>query len=160
MAGQTPVLPHRLCHYQKISAIAAITISPCRRRLGLYLHLYPATDICFEAVVIFLQQLHRHIRNDATLIWDNWGVHRSRQTRAFIETQRWVHVEPLPPYAPELNPVEYFWTQCKYHGLSNHALLGLDCLEEAITEQFIEIRSDQDLLRSFVRQTNLPITLC
>lgn len=156
LSGQTPILPHRFCHYQKISAIAALTISPRRRRLGLYLHLYPAGDITFEAVAIFLRDLHRHIRGGATLIWDNWGVHRSRQTRVFLEARRWLRVEWLPPYAPELNAVEYFWTQSKYHGLSNHALMGLDCLEEAITQQFVEIRCRQELLQSFVRQAKLP----
>ena len=76
--------------------------------------------------------------------------------RAFVEGQRGLRVEWLPPYAPELNAMEYFWTQSKYHGLSNHALLALEDLEEAVTEQFTEIRSRQDLLRSFVRQTKLP----
>jgi transposase len=25
----------------------------------------------------------------------------------------------LPPYAPELNPVEYIWAHCKHHELPN-----------------------------------------
>ena len=120
------------------------------------MHLYPGGDITCEAVAIFLRELRRHLGGGATLIWDNWGVHRSRQMRAFVEGQRGLRVEWLPPYAPELNAMEYFWTQSKYHGLSNHALLALEDLEEAVTEQFTEIRSRQDLLRSFVRQTKLP----
>jgi transposase len=159
LSGQTPVLPHRLCHYQKISAIGALTISPRRRHLGLYLHLYPAGDIPFEAVAIFLRDLRRHLGGGVTLIWDNWGVHRSGQTKAFLEGQRWLSPEWLPPYAPELNAMEYFWTQSKYHGLSNHALMDLDDLEAGITEQFLDIRAQQDLLRSFVRQTHLPIVI-
>jgi len=155
-AGKTPTLQHRFCHYLKISAVAALTISPGRRRLGLYLHLYPGGDITFESLDIFLRELRSHLGGPATLIWDNWSVHRSRRMRQFLDDQRWLRAEWLPPYAPELNAVEYFWGQTKYHGLANHALMDLDDMEHAITDQFIDIRSRQNLLRSFVRHTQLP----
>jgi len=31
----------------------------------------------------------------------------------------WIHQEFLPPYAPELNPVEYIWGYWKQHELPN-----------------------------------------
>jgi transposase len=41
-----------------------------------------------------------------TLIWDNLGAHRSKAMRAYVATHAWPELEFLPPYAPELNPVE------------------------------------------------------
>ena len=41
--GQTPLLRHRYQH-DKISAISAVTVSPRRQRLGLYLHCHPGTS--------------------------------------------------------------------------------------------------------------------
>lgn len=38
--GQTPIFRRRYCH-DRISAISGISVSPKRRRLGLYCHLYP-----------------------------------------------------------------------------------------------------------------------
>ncbi|MGH7308655.1 MAG: transposase, partial [Candidatus Rokuibacteriota bacterium] len=42
--GHTPIIRHR---YQrdKVSAISAVTVSPERRRVGLYLHLHPDENI-------------------------------------------------------------------------------------------------------------------
>jgi transposase len=43
----------------------------------------------------------------ATLLWDGLPAHRSHAMGAWLRRQRhWLVVEPLPGYAPELNPVE------------------------------------------------------
>jgi transposase len=44
---------------------------------------------------------------EATLVWDGRPAHRSRAMAAWLRGQRaWLVAEPLPGYAPELNPVE------------------------------------------------------
>jgi len=79
----------------------------------------------------FLRHLHRHL-GDRTLIliWDHLRVHRSRTVAAFLRTQRdWLTVRYLPPYAPDLNPVEYVWSALDGKDLANtcpDALAGLD----------------------------------
>ncbi len=42
-------------------------------------------------------------------VWDNLNVHKSHDMRAFVAAQPWLEVAYLPPYAPELNPVEGLW---------------------------------------------------
>ncbi|MFL6187987.1 MAG: transposase, partial [Actinomycetes bacterium] len=50
----------------------------------------------------------------ATLLWDELPAHRSKTMRAWLGRQRhWLVVEPLPGYAPELNPVEALWSNLK-----------------------------------------------
>ncbi|WP_162271832.1 transposase [Gemmata sp. SH-PL17] len=39
--------------------------------------------------------------------------------RALLRRNTRVHLERLPPYAPELNPVELVWSWLKYAQLSN-----------------------------------------
>ena len=51
--GQTPVLHHPQRHHRKISAIGGLSISPRRRRLNLYLHMYVAGDITEGEVIVF-----------------------------------------------------------------------------------------------------------
>ena len=54
------------------------------------------------------------------IVWDRLPAHRSRLVREFIELWRGPHREEyLPPYAPELNPVEYIWSYWKQHELPN-----------------------------------------
>jgi hypothetical protein len=50
----------------------------------------------------------------ATLLWDGLPAHRSHAMHTWLRRQRsWLVVEPLPAYAPELNPVEPLWSCLK-----------------------------------------------
>ncbi len=60
--GQTPILHQRGRSHQKISTIGTLTISPQRRRMGLFLHWHPGRNIAREEVIAFLEDLLRHLR--------------------------------------------------------------------------------------------------
>lgn len=45
---------------------------------------------------------------------------------AYLRKQRWLQVEALPTYAPELNPVEFVWGNVKGRELANL------CVEEML----------------------------
>ena len=68
-----------------------------------------------ETLIEFLDDLHRHLDGaKVTLIWDGLPSHRSRRMQAWIAAQRrWLVVERLPGYAPDLNPVEGLWGTSK-----------------------------------------------
>lgn len=50
--------------------------------------------------------LHRQLDSPVLLIWDNLGGHRSRRMTSFAARTCWLTLVYLPPYAPDLNPVE------------------------------------------------------
>jgi transposase len=84
-------------------------------------------------VVRFLRHLRRHQRGPVLLLWDGLNTHRSRETRAHLDAQRhWLEVHRLPPYAPELNPVESLWGWFK--GPAGTAHLCPDSLEPLARE--------------------------
>lgn len=64
-----------------------------------------------EEVIAFLRHLLGRVRGPLLLVWDNAPIHGRLKVRQFISTQPRLHVENFPRYAPELNPVEYVWTQ-------------------------------------------------
>src|SRR5436305_1740366 len=65
--GKTPVLKSWDRH-DRISAISAVTVSPKRRRLGLYFHLLADdTNAHGEDTVAFLKELRRHIPGPMTI---------------------------------------------------------------------------------------------
>ena len=67
-----------------------------------------------------------HIREPLLIVWDRLPAHRSRLVREFIElSEGHIATEYLPPYAPELNPVEYIWSYWKQHELPNVCPKGL-----------------------------------
>jgi hypothetical protein len=70
-----------------------------------YFRLYPGT-IRSPQVVEFLDHLRRHLRGKLLIVWDGLRQHRSRMIRDYVdELNGQIHLEYLPAYAPELNPV-------------------------------------------------------
>ena len=68
----------------------------------------------------FLEHLQRPIRSKLLLIWNGLPAHRSRLVREYVASLAGhLHLEYLPAYAPELNPVEYIWGYCKQQELPN-----------------------------------------
>lgn len=159
LLGQTPVLRHRLCHWGKVSAIGALSVSARRRRLGLYLHLHPNANISQEAVIAFLRDLRRHLGGPIVVVWDRWSVHRGRRVRQYLDGHSSIDVEWLPPYAPDFNPMDKGWGWMKYHRLANHGPAQLEELTEAVAQAHEMARARQGLLRGFIGATGLPIRL-
>jgi transposase len=155
LSGQTP-LQDAWDRHDRLSAIGLIGVSPIRHRLSLYFQLLP-DNVETDHMVWLLCQLHHHYRRKVILVWDRWSVHRS--AAAFFEEHRpdWFEFEWLPPYAPELNPVEQCWNHTKYADLANFIPDDLNHLENAVHESICEQREDQALLRSFFAYSKLPL---
>ncbi len=68
-------------------------------------------NVTGEEIIHFLRHLLRHTRGPLLLVWDNAPIHERQKVWQFIGTQPRLHVENFPRYAPELNPVEFVWTQ-------------------------------------------------
>lgn len=109
--GQTPILRHHAEH-DRISAISGISISPVKKKLGLYYSLYE-NNITQVQVCDFLRYLLRHLRGFVIVIWDNATPHKTKMIRELCRKYKRLHLEALPPYAPELNPDEGVWSQAK-----------------------------------------------
>ena len=100
-------------NWKTLSAVAGIT------GWNFFFRLYPGS-VKSPQVVEFLQALARHIDRPLLIVWDRLAAHRSRLVRDHVESlEGWIHLEYLPPYAPELNPVEYIWSYWKQHELPN-----------------------------------------
>ncbi len=152
--GQTPI------HYSwdrrdRLSAISAITVSPKRRHLGLYF------AVCDHNIVTddfesFVAELLSHFPRGFILVMDRWMVHRSGAKRLQRRFSR-VDVEWLPPYAPDLNPVEQVWNRSKYTDLANYIPEDIGELEKEVCESISHMRSQQSLLRSFFQKAELKL---
>jgi transposase len=59
-----------------------------------------------------------------------------------------VHVERLPPYAPDLNPIEEAWNHIKYVELANVTCLDLEELHLELHLAIGRIRKKRRLLQS------------
>jgi transposase len=158
--GQTPIL-RGWDRHDRISAISAVTVSPRRRRVGLYFRLL-ADDVNAhgEDTVDFLRQLRRHIPGPMTVLWDRGNIHdRSKVVRAYLAGHPEVVTEKLPSYAPETNPDEMVWQHTKHGRLANFAPDDTAELRAVLVEEFGRIHGKPELLSAFIRHAGVPVRL-
>jgi hypothetical protein len=152
--GETPVLD---CwdRHDRLSVISALTVSPQRRRLGLYFDIF-GHNIVTDDVVEFVAELVCRL-GKITLVLDRWQVHRSAVRKLKARFGRRIHIEWLPAYAPELNPTEQVWGHTKHSDLANFVPDDRLGLGRAVATSLRKKRSNQALLRSFFQAAKLQM---
>lgn len=155
--GQTPVLHHRF-NWKRLSMSAALCFRPDGTEASLVFGMQPGAynDV---SLIEFLTELHRHLDGDkVTLLWDGLPSHRSLAMQRFIKRQRtWLVVERLPPYAPDLNPVEQIWGNLKGSELANLCLDTIGEAEEIVDQGLWRIGNETRLAFSFLRHCGLKL---
>jgi transposase len=157
--GKTPV--NRVIDpHARISVIGALTVDPRRERFGLiYNMLGDNANYRGPGIAHFLGMLRAEIGGPVTILWDRITIHSCEEVKQWLKGAPGVVVERFPPSAPKLNPADGIWGYVKYGRLPNYTPPDLDVLRAAITEELNRLRREEDLLRSFIRHTKLPIGL-
>lgn len=155
--GETPVLIHPFRYWERLSVAAALAFRWDGRRSRLFFQTRPA-PYTTAALIGFLRQLHRHFRRRRViLLWDGLPAHRSRGMRDyFAQQRRWLTVERLPAYAPDLNPAEPLFGNVKGSELANHGG-DLPLLAAALRSGMARVRRRPDLARAFLQHAGLSL---
>ncbi|MGH8251689.1 MAG: transposase, partial [Steroidobacteraceae bacterium] len=69
------------------------------------------------------------------------------------------HLEYLPAYAPELNPVEYLWAYLKTNPLANDPAFDLSSLAARARGAARSVQHQPALLLGFLRHAGLSLRL-
>ncbi len=78
---------------------------------------------------IFLEHMSQHLGNrKAIIVMDCAAWHKSHT----LVIPHNITIIYLPPYSPELNPVERFWQYLKNHTIKNKVYETVDALESAV----------------------------
>ena len=154
--GRTPTLGHRARHRDKVSVAGALTLSPGRGRIGLHCLTCPGAHVDGYVYSLFLRRvLLRAVRGPVVLLHDRGQMHRGPDVAAVLAEHPRLTVEPLPAYAPELNPVEGVWNLSKDKDLANFVPQDLPQLHDAVCDCLREVRHDQRRLLSCYLATEL-----
>ena len=96
---------------------------------------------------LFLERLAaRDPQAEHVVIWDQAGFHPNPKLHALPER---IHLVPLPPYSPELNPVEIIGDVIKDR-IANTLWQTLESLEEALGEELRPIYESAERVRRLV----------
>ena len=158
--GKTPVLPSWGRHRDKVSVIAALSVAPTWRRLGLYWLADPKNYVTAEMVVKFLRELRKHLRGKVIVVWDGGSNHKGPLIRALCARHPRPHLERLPAYAPDLNPVEQLWSYVKYARLPNFVPESLSPLDHTLRGELPAVGQTPSLLKALWHGSKLPFPPC
>ena len=156
LCGRTPVIGGDGGHRKKVSVIGAVRVSPRTRRLEL--HWSTRANGYFDAneVVGFLRCVLGSVPGKVIVVWDGGTNHKGPVMRAFLARNARLWLERLPPYAPELNPVEQVWSWLKFGQLANFVPDDLTQLDQEINNRLKRLRGNHKLLRSLWEGSDLP----
>jgi transposase len=156
LIGATPILDTDGGHRDKVSVIGGVSVSPNIKRLGFYFATEPDGFFTADKVIEYLRDLLKHLRGMVIVVWDNGGNHKGPLIRAFLKKNHRLHLELLPPWAPDHNPVEAVWSWLKYGNLANYTPENIDELDNTIVERLIELKFNPELLRALWDRSKLP----
>ena len=111
-----------------------------------------------EAMSIFLAEVaRRHPEEFIVMVLDGAGWHRANS----LTVPENMRLEALPPYSPQLNPVEHLWDEIREKWFANEVFDSLDGVEDRLVEARLALERNQNLVTSitgFDWIINCPLT--
>jgi hypothetical protein len=96
---------------------------------------------------VFLDEVSsRHREDRIVMILDGAGWHKA----GILVIPDNMRLLSLPPYAPELNPVEHIWDELREKSFGNLVFDSLDALEDHLETSLREMEADMKKVHSIV----------
>ena len=100
-----------------------------------------------DCMQIFLDEVSsRHSNEKILMITDRAGWHKSKS----LNVPENIRLYFLPPYSPELNPVEHIWDELKEKGFHNRVFRSLDILEDHLMDELRKLEDSPEITRPIV----------
>jgi hypothetical protein len=88
--------------------------------------------------MFLLEVSNRHPHEFILMVMDGAGWHRAK---ALSVPENMAPIF-LPPYSPELNPVEHIWEHIRENGFHNKAFSSIDAVENQLMESLSALEND------------------
>lgn len=106
----------------------------------------------------FIDNIVADSRDKILMVWDGAPSHTSTTVKSYLNAQNKdnpiVWLAQLPPYSPELNPIEQVWGILKKR-LANKFIKTTAELKKAVTDTLNEMKQDVQLIKSFFKNKDL-----
>lgn len=102
-------------------------------------------EVSAQAMTIFLEEVAlRHPDENILMFLDGAGWHRAREMRIPGN----ITLLPLPPYSPQLNPVEQLWDEIREKWFVNRVFKSLDAVEDRLVKALSKMEKSRQLVAS------------
>lgn len=96
----------------------------------------------------FLGELFKKLnkKKKYVFILDNAGFHKTQCVRKLLDNNPQISVEYIPPYSPELNPIETCWKVTKNAVTKSQYFSEIDLMQDALEKFWNEHFFMQDFI--------------
>jgi transposase len=102
-------------------------------------------EVNAEAMSLFLAEVAlRHSQDYILMVLDGAGWHRARD----LVTPPNMRLVFLPPYSPELNPMEHVWEEIREKWFPNRVFNSLEAVEHRLVQAVRYLESQRQLVAS------------
>ncbi len=151
--GQTPVVRTTGARFS-LNMVGAVTAR------GDFRFMTYAGTMNAKVFIRFLKRLAHDSERPVYLVLDNHPVHKSKAVRTFVESQQGrLELHFLPPYSPELNPVEQIWRHAKSHQVGKQVITGSDKLKRLVISALRKLQKLPRIIRGFFRHPECAYAL-
>jgi putative transposase len=111
-----------------------------------------------EAMNLHLAEISRHVTPGAhAVVWaDGAGWHK---TGGKLKLPSNISLLKLPPYSPELNPVENVWQYLRQNQLSNRVFANSDAIVDACCDAWNALTAETGRIRSIASRPWAQVTI-
>lgn len=99
------------------------------------------------AMSLFLKEVSdRHPNEFILMVMDKAGWHQASD----LQIPENMRLTFLPPYSPELNPVEHIWEEIREKWFTNNVFKTLDAVEDVLVEALVTLENDRKRVSGIV----------
>ena len=147
--GETPVIKSTGARFS-FSLISAISSR------GLMRFMVREGGVNSSVFIEFLKRLISGAKRKIFLIVDGGSAHKSKLTKAFVETvQDKLELFILPPYSPDLNPDELVWNHLKSHTVGRSTVTDKADFKKQVSRSMRSLQKNKSKIRSFYQKKSL-----
>lgn len=96
---------------------------------------------------VFLDTIsERHSAQKIVMVMDGAGWHNS----SLLQIPENIKIVCLPPYSPELNPMEHVWDEIREKGFHNRVFPDLDTLEDHLVNELATLERKLHVIKSII----------
>jgi transposase len=153
LKGRTPIIEATGARFG-LNMVAAIT-----PRGQMHFMIVQST-VASDQICEFLKRLMHNHENKVFLIWDGHPTHKSKKVKDCIASfDGRLEIFLLPPYSPDLNPIEQLWNHAKGNGVGRKVVKGPDQLKTAVINKLRSLQKLPKKIASFFRHPDCAYTM-
>ena len=102
------------------------------------------TEVVIEVFNLFVEQLTK----DTIVVVDNAPTHTSKKFKEQIKVweEKGLRIFFLPPYSPQLNPIEQLWKFMKYYWIEFDAYKSVENMKNYVEKVIIEYGNKYEII--------------